>query len=297
MKKIRIGNDVRLAVDLRQYLGPTPLKEREVYNPADPQFEGMDTNPYVNKVTEVYWPNQYTNQSESSLKFEPTGSPISIRSINVFIINTSKLEERKKIKQNKFHFVSRFPIEPYVNVLESTPYDICEEGRPRWHTYPYPHRIVPYGGFGVHPCWDGIYKHLPENDDLKYHAQVFATMRQNVVEVSFPAEAQKYTGVYKVVIVAKIYAPGFGPHNLKTITVDVPDVFELTSDSTEGSDTGINATVQNVVDVLATEEDVNYSGDNYVKTAGYNSGILTLGRSDGQDLHIDMNADDWYNGD
>ena len=33
IKKIRIGNDIRLAVDLRQYIGNDALPERDVYEP------------------------------------------------------------------------------------------------------------------------------------------------------------------------------------------------------------------------------------------------------------------------
>ena len=57
MKKIRIGNDIRLAVDLRQYLGDHYLYEREVYDKRQNEFENIDANPFVNKQYEVYYPN------------------------------------------------------------------------------------------------------------------------------------------------------------------------------------------------------------------------------------------------
>lgn len=93
-KKIRIGNDIRLAVDLRQYVDPHYyLREREVYNPNDKRFENLDSDIWVNKKSEVYYPNQYnesTVDSPSDYKFRPGfGTPVSIRSVKAILINTT----------------------------------------------------------------------------------------------------------------------------------------------------------------------------------------------------------------
>lgn len=90
MKKIRIGNDIRLAVDLRQYLGEHYLYEREVYDKQQNEFENIDANPFVNKQYEVYYPNQYDNVSDESITIKPEGTPISIRSVKAILVNTSQ---------------------------------------------------------------------------------------------------------------------------------------------------------------------------------------------------------------
>ena len=56
--KIRIGTDVSLAVNLKQYFSNGALKEREVYNPDANDFYTIDENPYVNKKYELYYPNE-----------------------------------------------------------------------------------------------------------------------------------------------------------------------------------------------------------------------------------------------
>ena len=90
-QKIRIGNDIRIAVDLRQYLYKNNhLREREVYNPGDSDFENIDSNPFVNKKYEVYYPNQYKDGNNNDFSFEPEGTPINIRSVKAILINTSK---------------------------------------------------------------------------------------------------------------------------------------------------------------------------------------------------------------
>ena len=104
IKKIRIGNDIRLAVDLSQYLvnsyNSKYLRERKVYNPNESDFENIDDNVFVNKHYEVYYPNQYYNTNPGSgdedeyIDFKPSNTPISIRSIKAYLINTSKIEER-----------------------------------------------------------------------------------------------------------------------------------------------------------------------------------------------------------
>ena len=55
--KIRIGNDVKLVVDIRQYNFANILKEKEVFNPENQEFENIDDDDFVNKSTEVYYEN------------------------------------------------------------------------------------------------------------------------------------------------------------------------------------------------------------------------------------------------
>lgn len=298
-KKIRIGNDIRLAVDLRQYVNYRDnLKEREVYNPGDEDFENLDSNIFVNKDNEVYYPNQYSSSEMNNVTIKPgQGTPVSIRSVKAFIINTSRQEEYEKMLKNKMRFISRFPMEPYYDAYEPSPYNIHSSGYPGWRAYPMRHLYMPYAGFGVHPHFGGIYKPLPRINDNEYIANVMATKDQHVVEVSFPARAQRFTGTYKLIVVAELYAPGFNRNNLKTITVDMPNVFELVGTSEEGIDTGVVMNVGHVIDMLPTGSEVpsiTYE-DIYVNEGEYGDDTIALQRTDGTTVNVDTSSfTGWY---
>jgi len=209
ISKIRIGNDIRLAVDLRQYLGDNNLEERKVYTPNDSDFENIDNNPFVNKTYELYYPNQFGNNNNAVGEVVPMGNPVSIRSVKAILINMSKEQEIKDYLHKKTRFVSRFPIEPWFGAFDANPYNICNSGYPTWRAYPHHYMMMPYHGYGLRPEWGGIYKKLPRINHTEYLARVSATKYQNIVEVHFPAVDQLYTGRYKLVIVAKLYCPGF----------------------------------------------------------------------------------------
>ena len=298
---IRIGNDIRLAVDLRQYIDISDvgdlgyLEERKVYNPRDLNYENKDVNPYVNKHYEVYYPNQYKQSSAATSatadyikNFDPEGTPINIRSVKAFLINTSKMEEREQYLKNKTRFIARYPIEPGFDAFQSTEYDICNSGYPTYRAYPHHYMVAPYHGYGVRPDWAGIRKPLPAINGLEYRAKVCATKYQNVIEVDFPAYAQLYTGMYKLVIVAQIYAPGYNRQNLKTITVDIPDVIKLVKTSEEAIDSDVRVYVGKIVDILGTSTETLYV-DNYVKAGTFNGDdhSIKLNRTDGHTVSID----------
>lgn len=300
-KRIRIGNDICLAVDLRQYIGGNYLLERDVYNPEDTAFEDLDSNPYVNK-SEVYYGDQYANQSGTSMHYTSSSHPISIRSAKAFLINTTRQNEKVENAKKRNRFIARFPIEPYIESFTSTPYDICNSGYPTWRAYPRKYMFMPYHGFGLHPEWGGIYKPLPMVNDTKYTATVRATSKQNIVEVVFPAEHQLHVGKYTLVLVVKVFAPGYNSHNLKTIAVDIPDVFELVKTTEEGIDTGISADVQNVYDNLPGG-DSNVSSEDIYTVSGQvpqtlNNDVIVLNRTDGASIYIDTSSiTGWHEGD
>lgn len=299
IKKIRIGNDIRLAVDIRQYLSNGSLAEREVYDPASEDFETIDENPYVNKRYEVYSPNQYVDDGGQTIKFRPEGTPICIRNVKAFIINTTRQEKFLEKAKKSTRFISRFPIEPCLECFHATPYDVCNSGYPTWRAYPRHHCFMPYAGFGVNPAWNSIYKPVPPLNDTEYRAHVMATKDQHIIEVSFPARAQLYPGTYKLVIVAEVYAPGFNSRNLKTITVDMPNVFELVDSSAEGIDTGVGINVNVVTDMLpdGSESGVTYD-DIYVNEGNYGSNAIALNRTDGSTVNVDLSEiTAWYEGD
>lgn len=305
MKKIRIGNDIRLAVDLRQYLGEHYLYEREVYDKQQNEFENIDANPFVNKQYEVYYPNQYDNVNDESITIKPEGTPISIRSVKAILVNTSQQKAYEEFLKKKTRFIARYPIEPCIGPFHATPYDIMNSGYPTWRAYPRSYCFAPYHGYGWHPEWGGIYKPLPHKYGFEYIAPAMATRDQNVVEISFPARAQRFTGVYKLVIVAEVYAPGFNSSNLKTITVDMPDVFELVKTTEEGINTGIRMVVDQVKDVLPSGDEVpeiTYN-DRYIENGAYidgegDSDVIRLNRTDGESVDIDTSGfTAWYEGD
>lgn len=295
-KKIRIGNDIRLAVDIRQYLGGNKrfLYERDVYNPEDVEFENIDSNIYVNKDTELYYPNQYPQQSsssETSTEFVPDSTPICIKSVKAILINTTRRDEDVANFRKQSRFITRFPMEPGLEMYHSTPYDICCSGYHSWRAYP---------GFGLHPQFGGFRNILAKTRPTEYVANVLATYKPNVVEVIFPAEDQYYVGKYKLVLVIKAFAPGYNNQNLRTITIDVPDVFELVKTTDEGEDTGFKIHVTDVIDKLpdGTEFYNIDVPDVYVRQGGINEDTLALNRTDNSTVNIDLSSiTSWYNED
>lgn len=298
IKKIRIGNDIRLAVDLRQYIGGNKhLREREVYDPDQVEFDNLDDNEFVNKVTEVYYPNEYEQQS-SGITVRTNSTAIGIRSVKAYLINTSKEKEWHDKLEKSTKFIARYPIEPCYECFHADPYNVHGCGYPTWRAYPYRYGMYPYHGYGVNPQWHDIYQKLPVKTDFEFFAPVMATEDQNIVEVAFPAEAQRFTGVYKLILVAKVYAPGFNTTNLKTVTVDMPDVFELVKTTAEGIDTGIVINTNLVQDVLTNigGYDIDKYNDIYI-TAGRTLGDnIVLSRTDGNPVNVDVSElTGWYN--
>lgn len=296
-RRIRIGNDIRLAVDLRQYVKVpyNALKEREVYTPNSPRFEELDANDVVDKDTELYYGDvEYTSRQ---LYGKPIGRPISIRSVKAVLVNTTKQEEYNKLLQKKSRFIARFPIEPDCKPFEATEYNICNSGYPTYRAYPGRFYTIPYSGYGIYPNFGGLYKQLVDTSSYEYTAEVYATEKQNIVEVSFPAEDQVDLGKYTLVLVVKAYAPGYNSKNLKTITVDMPEVFELVSSTEEGINTGVSIRTYDVIDNLSQgEEDA--PSDIYIDHGTYHNNNISLERNDGQRVNIDLSSvTGWYEGD
>ena len=299
MQKIRIGNDIRLAVELRQLASGKRVFEREVGNPEDSNFLNIDGNPYVN-WSEVYDPqSEDANGQELNIK---TGmNSVCIRSVKAILINETLKQKRIKDLKNKDKFISRFPIEPYLRAYASSPYNIHNSGYPTWRAYPKNHMFASYHGFGVNPDWDSIYREIPTRNDIEYLANTAATDKQNVVEVIFPAQHQLHTGVYSLIIVAQVYAPGYNSHNLKTYTIDVPNVFELVTTSAEGMDTDIFVDVTALMDKLP--EDVVYTSDAadvFVRSGWASnengSDIINLNRTDDSTVQVNLDSiTGWYN--
>lgn len=181
IKRIRIGNDIRLRINLLN-------------------MKGIDT--------------------------------INIKSIKVYIINTSREKEKADKIANCTKFISRFPCEPHHPAFEPSAYDLNLAGLPRYYAYPEHHCHYFYHGFGLHPDWSHIYPVENCTNDTEFIAPVQATEYKDKVDAYFPANNQLYCGVYKIVVVARIYQPGYGLDNLRTITMDYNNIFRLVDDST-----------------------------------------------------------------
>lgn len=230
--------------------------------------------------------------------------PVNIKTLRAFLVNTSRqhdideqhrhdsinyandVEDRRRVVK----YISRFPAEPnhFHRAYHGTPYDLMHCGHPTFHVHPV-YCVAPYIGFGVHPhTFDPFHNHLWGYDDLQdlhakmmykeedykkqYHdcefmAPVSASEKKGKVYVDFPAESQLYTGKYALIIVAKIYQPGYGSDdNLRTITMNYNLVFELVG-SSEEADAYDNVTIN--VGNTKMPEYIRISGSNNVVLDSY----------------------------
>jgi len=355
MEKFRIGTDISLSVDIRQYLTKHNLKEACVYWPDEPNFYTIDSNPFVNKKFEVYYPNQFTHADGEPVRFRPEGSPVSIRSIEAILINTTREEKIKELRHKeehrqkeeairfekekwKFHkewedkmrayrndlrrhsrFIARFPIEPAMECFEPTPFDICCSGYPTYRAYPRHYLFAPYHGFGICPKWHDIYRpvcpvppppmmdpymvpkpaeEVKIEDDSRYTAQVYATDKQSIVEVLFPASDQLYAGVYSMLLKVEVYVPGFKEQNTKTITIDIPDVFEIVNNTSQlGDNQTVKVTVKPIEYHLSMGEEstTRPNIDIYTNGGHVDGNTLSLERTDGANVDVNLSSIvGWY---
>lgn len=190
---------------------------------------------------------------------------INIQSMKAYLINTNFIEEYKKRTASKTKFLSRYPLEPMIAQYTSTSYNLNASGYPTYRAFPHRHVHATYGGFGVTPYWEDHYLPVANKCLGEYLAKVKATENKDVVEVYFPAEAQFYPGTYKLVIVAKVYDPGFDDTNLRTVTVDYNNIFTLVKSTNDEGST--DSAVELLVNGQQTINDD--SGDIYV-----NGGVI-----------------------
>lgn len=126
-----------------------------------------------------------------------------------------------------------------------TAYEIHRCGLPTYHIHP----MHQYWGYGMHPFgpknWHhGLYPHYDyfcrnpygrtylkpihtENKPYEFIAPVKALPERNKVRVFFPATAQMLCGLYSLTFVIDLFEPGYHCNNLRTITVDYNNIFEL----------------------------------------------------------------------
>lgn len=149
---------------------------------------------------------------------------INIKSIKCFIINTT----------------------PMLQDHRGTAYEIRRCGFPHYYAHPFEE----YHGFGVYPgfpknwhynlfprpYYDFYHKYYGchylkpihrHNKPFEFIAPVKALEDRNKVRVFFPATAQMLCGLYSLTFVIDLYEPGYHQNNLRTVTVDYNNVFEL----------------------------------------------------------------------
>lgn len=144
---------------------------------------------------------------------DPEGSDlVNVQSVKCYLV----LDEKKH--------KNRFPKEPYTDTFRSSSYNINMCGRPTYFVH-----VNNYTGFGVYPDWRSIYS-CPCDE---YLAPSKRTEDIDTIEVLFPAVDQRALGVYNLIVVAKLYEPGYGPDNTRTVTIDYPHVFELVKSTEE----------------------------------------------------------------
>ena len=104
--------------------------------------------------------------------------------------------------------------------IEHTHVPACEQ--------PYFPENEPYDIYGC-PVAD----HSHQNPLMPYYlADSQVLNEKNTLTCLFPAVQQKLCGTYKLVVVMTVFEQGWGRHNLRTYTIDKGDVFELVDDET-----------------------------------------------------------------
>ena len=194
--------------------------------------------------------------------FGDSNEAVNIKSIDAYVINKTKqndivqehMRERSvlsneiEFRKNKIQYISRFPVEPNMPDFCSSPYDVCCSGRPCYNAYPR-HLVPVYPGLGVIPhtfephTWGrgdvtelytkAGYKYMDMDEQYKkceFRAPVKYGEDNGVVYVYFPANCQLYTGVYTIILVLKVYEEGFMKDNIKTVTMQYDNAFELVNE-------------------------------------------------------------------
>lgn len=152
--------------------------------------------------------------------------------------------QNTSIKQVKC-YVTRVEDKPTNNIPGGFPQYISDEynlntcGFPIYHTHPINCNCFRYNGFGI----------FPKSRSNKYRKFDYlmpskVLNEKNVIECYFPANEQRYCGIYKLTVILHMYQSGWGTTNMRTYTVDYGNIFELVDDET-GESGDLTITVSN----------------------------------------------------
>ena len=124
-------------------------------------------------------------------------------------------------------------------------------------------------------------------DDFTYLAYSRVLPKANAIQCYFPAKDQVFCGVYKLIIQAIVYEPGWGRTDLHTYTMDYGEVIELVDDNT-GASGDITVDVdtddienKNIIAIRIKAKDLTMYGDTK----------LNLGEKDTKDHKYSIEVD------
>lgn len=208
-----------------------------------------------------------------------------IQSMRAIFVNATLKDQLEKEYKKKNRFIGRFPIEPFVD--EFTPCNCCinSMGYPRYNVKVFNQ----YNGFGVNPDWDKCFP-VGEKPITEYQSEVSHTSNARMVNVLFPAEAQRFVGQYDLILTINIYQAGF-KNNIRTITVDFKNAFELVETSSEAD------IVDPVQIELNNQSESDQSSDIYIVSGTYSDNDIKLRRNDNGVINVDISpVSGWYEG-
>lgn len=145
--------------------------------------------------------------------FDADKSNPNIQSVAAFLVNTTEEEKREAELKNATKFINKYPCPTDPNLYKTTDYNLSSPVY-QYRAYPLQYGCCGYTGFGTCPSWQDIYKNYSEDIPSIYRAEVSYTSQANVIDVYFPADAQKLIGKYKLAIKYDIYNPGYDSDDL-----------------------------------------------------------------------------------
>lgn len=157
-------------------------------------------------------------------------------------------------------------------------HDCCHHCEPYFPSCAEPYHPVPepYDIYG-RPVEDHIH---PDPYFPYYLADSQILNEKNTITCIFPAVQQKLCGIYKLVVVLTVFEQGWGRHNLRTYTIDKGCVFRLVDDET-GESGAITLNVDSSGDRESVIDEIYADSNNYTMVTNSN---LTIGDSDIEDV-------------
>lgn len=182
-----------------------------------------------------------------TLRGPRTYDQANIKQLKCYLINTSMLDY--------------FPVDCFCNKhVHGCGYMTNMCGHPKYHALPHcchhdcchndfycnhdfrcmldPHGCNPAAGPGILPpkyrkAYDAV--NCCACEDFTYLAYSRVLPKANSIQCYFPAKDQMFCGIYKLVVQAMIYEPGWGRTDLHTYTMDYGDVLQLVDDKSGAS--------------------------------------------------------------
>lgn len=209
------------------------------------------------------------------------GSYAHIRFVKCYLVNETAEIARKQKLERETKFISRFPIVNNCPCYSPTEYSVHTCGCAGYYHNPINNVVGDYTGFGVKPNWNRLYPcHRCINPNV-YLCHTEYTEVPGVVNCYFPATDQLNCGKYKLVVVAGIYQSGYWPNNIRTITAQYDNVFELVNDST--------GTTGNI-EIIVGEEAWPIVSDKFVNNGRFVKNIDASAPEDENNLVLTLNS-------